>query len=63
MRMKSKKEKTMVLKKISEEWYSISLKRQGRDRLAFFGISKREVIGKLKQRLRQEEYHELLNNL
>jgi hypothetical protein len=63
LKMKSKKEKTMVLKKISDEWYSISLKRQGRDSLTFFGISKREVIGKLKQQLRQEEYHELLDSL
>ena len=63
MKMKSKKEKTMVLKKISDEWYSISLKRQGRDSLAFFGISKREVVGKLKQQLRKEECHELLDNL
>jgi hypothetical protein len=53
----------MVLKKISDEWYSISLKRQGRDSLTFFGISKREVIGKLKQQLRQEGYHELLDSL
>jgi hypothetical protein len=53
----------MVLKKISDEWYSISLKRQGRDSLAFFGISKREVVGKLKQQLRKEECHELLDNL
>lgn len=63
MKMKSKKEKTMVLKKISGDWYSISLKRQGRDSLTFFGISKREVIGKLKQRLQKEEYHALLDNL
>ena len=53
----------MVLKKISDKWYSISLKRQGRDSLAFFGISKREVVGKLKQQLRKEECHELLDNL
>ena len=53
----------MVLKKISDEWYSISLKRQGRDSLTFFGISKREVIGKLKQQLRQEGYHELFDSL
>jgi len=53
----------MVLKKISDEWYSISLKRQGRDSLAFFGISKREVVGKLKQQLRKEDCRELLDNL
>ena len=52
----------MVLKKISGDWYSISLKRQGRDSLTFFGISKREVIGKLKQQLRKEECHELSNS-
>jgi hypothetical protein len=63
LKMKSKEEKTMVLKKISGDWYSISLKRQGRDSLTFFGISKREVIGKLKQQLRQEGYHELLDSL
>ena len=45
----------MVLKKISGDWYSISLKRQGRDNLTFFGISKREVVGKLKQQLRLEK--------
>jgi hypothetical protein len=55
LKMKSKKEKKMVLKKISGDWYSISLKRQGRDSLTFFGISKREVVGKLKQRLRKEK--------
>ena len=53
----------MVLKKISDEWYSISLKRQGRDNLTFFGISKREVVGKLKQQLRKEGCHELSDNL
>ena len=53
----------MVLKKISGDWYSISLKRQGRDSLTFFGISKREVVGKLKQQLRKEGRHELSNNL
>ena len=63
MKMKSKKEKKMVLKKISGDWYSISLKRQGRDSLTFFGISKREVVGKLKQQLRKEGCHELSNNL
>jgi hypothetical protein len=63
LKMKSKKEKTMVLKKISGDWYSISLKRQGRGRLTFFGISKREVVGKLKQQLRKEDCRELLDNL
>ena len=53
----------MVLKKISGDWYSISLKRQGRDSLTFFGISKREVVGKLKQQLRKEGCYELSNNL
>jgi len=53
----------MVLKKISGDWYSISLKRQGRDSLTFFGISKREVVGKLKQRLRKEGCHELSNSI
>ena len=52
----------MVLKKISGDWYSISLKRQGRDSLTFFGISKREVVGKLKQQLRKEGYDELSNS-
>ena len=55
MKTKSKKEKTMVLKKISGDWYYLSLKRQGRDNLTFFGISKREVVGKLKQQLRLEK--------
>tara|TARA_B110000046_G_scaffold33327_1_gene35911 strand:- start:1261 stop:1407 length:147 start_codon:yes stop_codon:yes gene_type:complete len=45
----------MVLKKISGDWYYLSLKRQGRDNLTFFGISKREVVGKLKQQLRLEK--------
>ena len=63
MKMKSKKEKTMVLKKITGDWYSISLKRQGQDSLTFFGISKREVVGKLKQQLRKEECHELSNSI
>ena len=63
MKMKSKEEKTMILKKISGNWYSISLKRQGRDNLTFFGISKREVVGKLKQQLRKEGRHELSDNL
>jgi hypothetical protein len=53
----------MVLKKISGDWYSISLKRQGQDSLTFFGISKREVVGKLKQQLRKEECHELSNSI
>ena len=53
----------MVLKKITNEWYSVSLKRQGLDSLTFFGISKREVVGKFKQRLRKEGCHELSNNL
>ena len=53
----------MVLKKITNEWYSVSLKRQGRDSLTFFGISKREVVGKLKQQLRKEECHELSNSI
>jgi len=52
----------MILKKISSDWYSISLKRQGRDSLTFFGISKREVVGKLKQKLRKEGYDELSNS-
>ena len=52
----------MVLKKISGDWYSISLKRQGRGSLTFLGISKREVIGKLKQHLRKEGYDELSNS-
>ena len=53
----------MVLKKITGDWYSLSLKRQGQDNLTFFGISKREVVGKLKQQLRKEECHELSNSI
>ena len=63
MKTKSKKEKKMVLKKITGDWYSLSLKRQGQDSLTFFGISKREVVGKLKQQLRKEECHELSNSI
>jgi hypothetical protein len=53
----------MVLKRISDEWYSLSLKRHGKDSLTFFGCSKREVVGRLKRQLRTEAAHELSTNL
>jgi hypothetical protein len=49
----------MVVKKIKDEWFLASIKRDGRPSLAFFGRSKREVVGRLKQKLRQEEGYEL----
>ena len=63
MKTQSKTEKTMVLKRISDEWYSLSLKRQGKDSLTFFGCSKREVVGRLKRQLRTEATHELSTDL
>lgn len=60
MKTKLKKEgNKMVVKKIKDDWFLASLKRQGHPGLAFFGRSKREVVGRLKQKLRQEEGYEL----
>ena len=53
----------MTLKKISNAWYGITLKRTGKGKLVFFGYSKREVVGRLKQHLRSEASHELLSSL
>ena len=44
----------MTIKKISDQWYRLSLKRTEGENLMFFGYSKREVVGKLKQYLRAE---------
>jgi hypothetical protein len=60
LKTKLKKEgNEMVVKKIKDEWFLASIKRDGRPSLAFFGRSKREVVGRLKQKLRQEEGYEL----
>jgi len=56
-------EKQMTIKKIAEQWYGVTLKRQGKGTLTFFGPSKREVVGRLKQHLRTEDRNELLDSL
>jgi hypothetical protein len=53
----------MVVKKITDDWFLASLKRQGHLGLAFFGRSKREVVGRLKQKLRQEGGCELSDSV
>ena len=54
MKTNLRKEKKMTIKKISDQWYRLTLKRTEEENLMFFGYSKREVIGKLKQHLRAE---------
>ena len=44
----------MIVKRITDNWYILTLKRQEHPSLAFFGLSKREVVGKLKQHLQAE---------
>ena len=61
--MKTKLEKQMTLKKISDDWYGVTLKRQGKSTLTFFGPSKKEVVGRLKQHLSTEDRNEFLNSL
>jgi hypothetical protein len=53
----------MVVKKITDDWFLASLKRQGYPGLAFSGFSRREVIERLKQKLRQEEGCELSDSV
>jgi len=52
----------MTLKKISNDWYGVTLKRQGKSTLTFFGPSKKEVVGRLKQHLSTEDRNEFLNS-
>ena len=44
----------MVVKRITNDWYILTLKRQEHPSLAFLGLSKREVVDKLKQHLQAE---------
>jgi len=53
----------MTLKKISDDWYGVTLKRQGKSTLTFFGLSKKEVVGRLKQHLSTEDRNELSDSI
>ena len=44
----------MTIRKISEDVFQITLQRHEDEKLIFYGFSKREVVGKLKQHLRAE---------
>jgi|TARA_R110000822_G_scaffold286315_1_gene407662 hypothetical protein len=61
--LKTKLENNMTLKKISDDWYGVTLKRQGKSTLTFFGPSKKEVVGRLKQHLSTEDRNELSDSI